>query len=80
MTEKGSTAQHVLSLCLHHPHHASVISPESQEHVMSSQYSQLASLVAQKETNMPAMQETQVRSLAWEDPLEKRMATHSSSN
>ena len=28
--------------------------------------------------NLPAMQETQVRSLGWEDPLEKDMATHSS--
>ena len=28
--------------------------------------------------NMPAMQETQVQSLGWEDPLEKGMATHSS--
>ena len=28
--------------------------------------------------NPPAMQETQVRSLGWEDPLEKEMATHSS--
>ena len=28
--------------------------------------------------NMPAMQETRVRSLIWEDPLEKKMATHSS--
>ena len=28
--------------------------------------------------NLPAMQETQVRSLGWEDPLEKGMATHSS--
>ena len=27
--------------------------------------------------NLPAMQETQVRSLGWEDPLEKGMATHS---
>ena len=26
--------------------------------------------------NPPAMQETQVRSLGWEDPLEKGMATH----
>ena len=32
-----------------------------------------ASLVAQ---NLPAMQETQVQFLGWEDPLEKRMATH----
>ena len=28
--------------------------------------------------NMPAMQETQVRSLGWEDPLEKGKAIHSS--
>ena len=28
--------------------------------------------------NSPAMQETWVRSLGWEDPLEKQMATHSS--
>ena len=26
--------------------------------------------------NLPAMEETQVRSLSWEDPLEKEMATH----
>ena len=28
--------------------------------------------------NLPATQETPVRSLGWEDPLEKGMATHSS--
>ena len=28
--------------------------------------------------NLPAMQETQVQSLGWEDPLEKEMVTHSS--
>ena len=28
--------------------------------------------------NLPAKQETQVQSLDWEDPLEKEMATHSS--
>ena len=27
--------------------------------------------------NLPAMQETRVQSLGWEDPLEKGMATHS---
>ena len=37
-----------------------------------------ASLVAQSVKNPPAKQETQVRSLGWEDPLEKKMATHSS--
>ena len=35
-----------------------------------------ASLVAQMVKNLPAMQETQVRSLGREDPLEKEMATH----
>ena len=37
-----------------------------------------ASLVAQMVRNQPAMQETQVRSLGWEDPLKKGMVTHSS--
>ena len=37
-----------------------------------------ASLVAQTVTNLPAMQETQVRFLGGEDPLEKEMVTHSS--
>ena len=37
-----------------------------------------ASLVVQMVKNLPAMQETWVRSLDWEDPLEKGMATHSS--
>ena len=36
------------------------------------------SLVAQMVKNLPAMRETQVSSLGWEDPLEKEMATHSS--
>ena len=36
-----------------------------------------ASLVAQMVKNLPAMQETQVLSLGWEDPLEKGMATYS---
>ena len=36
-----------------------------------------ASLVAQMVKNLPAMQETHFRSLGWEDPLEKGMATHS---
>ena len=36
------------------------------------------SLVAQTVKHLPAVRETQVRSLGWEDPLEKAMATHSS--
>ena len=34
--------------------------------------------LAQTVKSLPAMRETQVRSLGWEDPLEKEMATHSS--
>ena len=37
-----------------------------------------ASLVVQLVKNLPAMQETWVQSLGWEDPLEKGQATHSS--
>jgi len=37
-----------------------------------------ASLVAQMVKNPPAMQETWVQSLGWEDPLEECLATHSS--
>ena len=37
-----------------------------------------ASLVAQLVKNLPAMQETWVRSLGWEDPMEKGKATYSS--
>ena len=48
----------------------------------SSEYSWLisfgTSLVAQMVKRLPAMLETQVRSLSREDPLEKEMATHSS--
>ena len=36
------------------------------------------SLVAQMVRRLPTMWETQVQSLGWEDPLEKEMATHSS--
>ena len=38
---------------------------------------QSESLVAQKVKCLPMMRETWVRSLDWEDPLEKEMATHS---
>ena len=41
-------------------------------------YKFLSSLVAQTVKHLPAVWETQVRSLGWKDPLEKKMATHSS--
>ena len=44
----------------------------------SEAYSLGAFLVAQSVKNLPAVQETWVRSLSWNDPLEKEMATHSS--
>ena len=34
--------------------------------------------MAQAVKNLPAVQDTRVQSLGWEDPLEKEMATHSS--
>ena len=40
--------------------------------------SEKASLVAQMVENPPAMQQTQVRSLGWKDPLATGIATHSS--
>ena len=36
-----------------------------------------ASLVAQTIKNLPAVKEIQVQSLGWEDPVEKRMDSHS---
>ena len=44
---------------------------------MSPLISDWASLVAQLVKNLPAMRETWVRPLGWEDPLEKEKATHS---
>ena len=38
----------------------------------------MTSLVAQTVKRLPTMWETQVLSLGWEDPMEKEMATHSS--
>ena len=38
----------------------------------------MASLVAQMVKRLPTTRETWVRSLGWEDPLEKEMAAHSS--
>ena len=53
-------------------------------HIQSTKYLEfrvwyiLPSLVAQMVKNPPAMLETWVQSLGWEDPLEKEMATYSS--
>ena len=47
-------------------------------HIFKANHYQWTSLVAQMVKNLPAMQETQVRSLGQEDPLEKGKATHPS--
>ena len=47
-------------------------------HLLSFSIDYWASLVAQLVKNPPAMLETWVQSLGWEDPLEKGKATHSS--
>ena len=44
----------------------------------NSRLKKMCSLVAQLVKNLPAMQETWVQSLGWEDPLEKGKAIHSS--
>ena len=58
----------------------SIVSPSICHEVMGldAMIFQSASLVAQRLMHVPAMQETWVRSLGQEDPLEKEMATHSS--
>ena len=51
---------------------------KGQDKIPEKQLNEVASLVAQLVKNPPAMQETWVQSLGWEDPLEKGKATHSS--
>ena len=52
--------------------------PPGKARVCCSKPPSTASLVAQMVKNLPAMLETWVQSLGWEDPMEKGMATHSS--
>ena len=47
------------------------------ESALNSKYIKRVSLMAQMVKNLPTLREAWVRSLGWEDPLEKRMATHS---
>ena len=51
---------------------------QGEHHFSAGPASCRASLVAQLVKILPALQETWVRSLGWEDPLEEGMATHSS--
>ena len=52
--------------------------PSPASHLKVPVFTLWASFIAQLVKNLPAMQETQVQFLCWEDPLEKEMATHSS--
>ena len=52
------------------------LSPHIDPDLTKSNYDHL--MLAQKLKRLPGMQETGVRSLGWEDPLEKETATHSS--
>ena len=58
------------------------IDPESEKYIYIFIYKYISNnwawQVAQTEKNLPTMWETWARSLGWEDPLEKGMATHSS--
>jgi len=51
---------------------------ESERESCSVVFNFLQSLVAQLIKNLPAIQETWVQSMGWEDPLKKGKATHSS--
>ena len=51
--------------------------PESLKYKLSSQAPDWDSLVAQMVKNLPARQETRLKSLGWEDLLEESMTTHS---
>ena len=51
---------------------------EKTSYLLTTSNNRGASLVAQRLKRLPGMQETWVRSLSWEDPLEKEMAAHSS--
>ena len=52
--------------------------PQWNPHFSTSSLKLGASLLAQLVKNLPAMWQTWVRSLGWEDPLEKEKATHTS--
>ena len=51
--------------------------PGGRHHAVPLYHEDWASLVAQTVKRLPAMQETRVRFLGWEDTLEKEMAIHS---
>ena len=73
-----------VSTLMHMPNHllllhsALFVLDKSAKRLMSFKYREGACLVAQMVKRLPTMWETWVRSLGWEDPLEKEMATHSS--
>ena len=76
-TEQVSTAQHIADLqyCCSFRCSGKCF---NYTYVYSFFFRFFSHIVAQMVKNLPAMWETWVQSLCWEDPLEKGMATHSS--
>ena len=71
---RGDAEKQTTGLYPHGPH-----SPERETQEPNTFFKVIrASQVAQAVKNLPAIWETGVQSLGWEDPLEKGMATHSS--
>ena len=55
-----------------------LLQPRWPPHCSSNTHTCTYAFIYKMVKNLPAMQETWVQSLGWEDPLEKDMATHSS--
>ena len=72
---RDESRQWTCSFC---PRRATTHPPTHTRTIRNTSTSAWISLVAQMIKNPPAMQETRVQSLGWEDPLEKGMATHCS--
>ena len=74
MPQKHETGPKTVKQGWHETH----ILPSELNKLMTCRRCSQASVVVQMIKNLPAMQETTVRSLGWEDILEKGMAIHSS--
>ena len=79
--QDGKTWQRVVNFCRSnmnfiHVYHVLIESVAASLH--ESQWSHFPNIQAQMVKNLPAVWETWLQSLGWEDPLEKGMATHSS--
>jgi len=78
MNPKGSSKKHIIKIVAIIKNKKRPLLIRSLREKPLVLYKGEASLVAQLVKNLPAMQETWVQSLGWEDPLEKGKVTHSS--